>query len=171
MFCSNCGKKLPDNAKFCTQCGKQIASNTVVEAAAPIKPEPEPVEVVVEKKLDPKPVEEVIKAPATPPGIVAVQCPHCGQHIEYYRSDVRPHRNYPNGFVYCPNCSRPIGYSLLYCDTFVDTVFTTTCNHCHNVVTYQLRDVRPHNRWPYGYFICPVCKKPVGHHRDNAVRK
>ncbi len=26
MFCSNCGNKLPDNAKFCTECGAKIAS-------------------------------------------------------------------------------------------------------------------------------------------------
>lgn len=28
MFCSNCGNKLPDGAKFCNSCGSAIVNNT-----------------------------------------------------------------------------------------------------------------------------------------------
>lgn len=33
MFCENCGKEIPDNARFCGNCGKQItkANNIVTE--------------------------------------------------------------------------------------------------------------------------------------------
>ena len=37
MFCSNCGKKLPDGAKFCTQCGKQIVFNTAPQSSEPVQ--------------------------------------------------------------------------------------------------------------------------------------
>jgi len=35
MFCSNCGKENPDNAKFCAGCGKPIAQAAAQPAAAP----------------------------------------------------------------------------------------------------------------------------------------
>lgn len=33
MFCENCGKEIPDNARFCGNCGKQIkkTNNIVTE--------------------------------------------------------------------------------------------------------------------------------------------
>lgn len=31
MFCENCGREIPDNARFCSNCGKQIKkANTIV---------------------------------------------------------------------------------------------------------------------------------------------
>ena len=33
MFCSQCGKKLPDDAKFCNGCGTAISSNTTPVSA------------------------------------------------------------------------------------------------------------------------------------------
>ncbi len=53
MFCTNCGSKLPDGAKFCNECGMRVAGTTEVEKKiiAPsepnyseIKPEIKPVE-------------------------------------------------------------------------------------------------------------------------------
>ena len=35
MFCSNCGKENPDNAKFCAGCGKPIAQAAAQPATAP----------------------------------------------------------------------------------------------------------------------------------------
>ncbi len=37
MFCSQCGEKNPDNAKFCSKCGAALKA-----AAAPAKPAPAP---------------------------------------------------------------------------------------------------------------------------------
>ena len=156
MFCLKCGKELPDNAKFCPHCGNKIDSNDDIEEAVAIKPQPKPA---------------VRRAPTPQPGMAIETCPHCGQTVQFYRSDIRPHRRFPHGFVYCPHCSKPIAYSPLYQDTYIYSSYVTTCPHCLNVVSYRLSDIRAHKRWPYGYFLCPVCKKPVGHHRDNAVRK
>ena len=39
MYCSNCGKELPDNAKFCNNCGAQ--QGAAQPAAAP-RPQPAP---------------------------------------------------------------------------------------------------------------------------------
>ena len=38
------------------------------------------------------------------------KCKYCGKEITYGRNNVRPHRRWPNGFVYCPGCKRPIGH-------------------------------------------------------------
>ena len=38
------------------------------------------------------------------------KCPHCGTELTYTRNNVRPHNRWPNGFIYCPNCKRPIGH-------------------------------------------------------------
>lgn len=35
MFCQNCGKELPDNAKFCSGCGSPVTGPEVEEAAEP----------------------------------------------------------------------------------------------------------------------------------------
>ncbi len=42
MFCSNCGKELPGNAKFCDACGQPV----VRPDSAPVK-EPEPAPIVI----------------------------------------------------------------------------------------------------------------------------
>jgi uncharacterized membrane protein YhaH (DUF805 family) len=42
MFCENCGKKLPEGAKFCTECGAPVASSAEPEeTVAPVMPETE----------------------------------------------------------------------------------------------------------------------------------
>ena len=38
------------------------------------------------------------------------KCPRCGVEFEYSRRSIRPHRRWPNGFVYCPKCKMPIGH-------------------------------------------------------------
>ena len=32
MFCSNCGKEIPENGKFCSACGNQIMTETPISA-------------------------------------------------------------------------------------------------------------------------------------------
>ena len=36
MFCTECGNKLPDNARFCTKCGKALAQAAPQPAAQPM---------------------------------------------------------------------------------------------------------------------------------------
>ena len=38
------------------------------------------------------------------------KCPKCGVEFEYTRRDIRAHRRWPNGFVYCPRCKIPVGH-------------------------------------------------------------
>ena len=44
MYCSNCGTKLDDNAKFCPNCGTKVVSAETVQAAAEAAPTVFPVE-------------------------------------------------------------------------------------------------------------------------------
>ncbi|MBQ2101685.1 MAG: zinc ribbon domain-containing protein, partial [Lachnospiraceae bacterium] len=63
MFCSNCGKEIPDGAKFCGFCG------TPTEAAEPAKEEVKAPEPVVETPAVPAaeaPATPVAEAPAAP---------------------------------------------------------------------------------------------------------
>lgn len=56
MFCSNCGKQLPDNAKFCNGCGaqQQVQSAVPQQSAPPVLPVyEEPVKPVKAKKKFP----------------------------------------------------------------------------------------------------------------------
>ena len=39
------------------------------------------------------------------------KCPYCGRELTYDRRNVRPHRRWPNGFIFCPGCKRPIGHN------------------------------------------------------------
>ena len=85
MYCSKCGKKLPDNAKFCDGCGAKIVHD-------------EP--VVEEKKTTEAPAkqESVAIPPAIPPKNKEGQvhkCPYCGEIL-------------PFDAVKCPSCGREI---------------------------------------------------------------
>ena len=39
-----------------------------------------------------------------------ITCSHCGRVISYSRKDIKVHRRWPNGFIYCPACKAPIGH-------------------------------------------------------------
>ena len=43
--------------------------------------------------------------------VFKVTCPSCGRALSYERMDVRSHRRWPNGFIYCPGCKAPIGHN------------------------------------------------------------
>ncbi|MBQ6671255.1 MAG: zinc-ribbon domain-containing protein [Firmicutes bacterium] len=78
MFCTNCGRKLPDDIAFCPYCGTRV--HTPDAAAAPVVEEPavEPAPVaeepvIEEPAVEPAPVAEepVIEEPAVEPAPVA----------------------------------------------------------------------------------------------------
>ena len=39
-------------------------------------------------------------------------CPHCQHPVSCGFSSFSPHRRYPEGFIYCPYCKRPISKNL-----------------------------------------------------------
>ncbi len=63
-FCSNCGNKIPDGAKFCMSCGTPVvimpapAAPAAPVAAEPVVTQPEPVAVP-----EPEPIPEVVPEP------------------------------------------------------------------------------------------------------------
>ncbi len=85
-FCSNCGHKLSEGARFCGDCGAKTMLDSVaapietapivnelttqvpvpqpMEVVAPVEPEPQPVEVVAPVEPEPQPMEVV--APVEP---------------------------------------------------------------------------------------------------------
>lgn len=42
--------------------------------------------------------------------VFKTKCKHCGREITYGRRDIRPHRRWPDGFIYCPACKQPMGH-------------------------------------------------------------
>lgn len=40
-----------------------------------------------------------------------VTCSSCGRNLSYDRSDIRYHKRFPNGFIYCPGCKAPVAHS------------------------------------------------------------
>ena len=61
MFCSNCGKELPNDAVFCNRCGQSVKKATPISEPEPaIEPEPEPV-------FEPEPAIEPEPEPAFAP--------------------------------------------------------------------------------------------------------
>ena len=71
MFCRNCGKELPDEAKFCNQCGQPVKRiETTPEPEPVVIPEPEPEPAFIpepEPLVIPEPEPIVIPAPEAAP--------------------------------------------------------------------------------------------------------
>lgn len=40
-----------------------------------------------------------------------IQCPLCKTRVQYMLDDVKYHRRFPEGYIYCPNCRRPMSHS------------------------------------------------------------
>lgn len=80
MFCTQCGTKLPDDARFCTNCGASVAPKAATQAPAPAETqtaEPAPAEApavdpgetvvtldAVEPTSEPAPAPETVTDPA-----------------------------------------------------------------------------------------------------------
>ena len=43
-----------------------------------------------------------------------IRCPYCGTNISYTDRDLGYRSWYPNGFVYCPTCRKPLRHNEIY---------------------------------------------------------
>ena len=88
MFCTKCGKSLPDASKFCIYCGAPVKtipapepqpepqSEPVPEVVSQPEPQPEPApEVVSQPEPQPEPVPEVVSQPEPVPEVVPEPAP------------------------------------------------------------------------------------------------
>ena len=112
-------------------------------------------------------------AAAVPTGpLLAATCYFCKNEIRARASEFQIHRNFPEGFKYCPVCKKPVSRSAF--DTMIDPtspntrvsvytgdVYTTTCYGCGNTVRAQANEFRPHRNFPEGFKYCPACRKPL----------
>lgn len=144
---------------------QKVETNTV-EQPNPIKQEEK--RVVFTANLRKESNNKRIKPIKAPKSAYYVECPNCNFGIRYDLSDVRSHRKWPNGFIYCPNCKKPVGFNK-YDHIEYEIVFETTCPKCHKNVVYDLDDVIQHRRWPNGYVDCPYCKTHLGHNKQNRI--
>ncbi len=111
MFCHNCGKELPEGARFCVHCGTSVMAAPVPEAA-PVKalaPEAVPAAAPISSSAPAAPVSA--SAPAAPAQgfekvAVRYRCDKCGETFDGKDSDAT-----------CPKCGAPLnkgGFIQIY---------------------------------------------------------
>lgn len=89
MFCTFCGKQIADDSHFCQHCGKKVNNDTA--------PEDDRIRIVSNR--DP---------------LFRVECEYCLCVFEYKTKHLGYRPWYPNGFVYCPNCKKPLRHHTEY---------------------------------------------------------
>ena len=99
MFCTNCGKKLPDGARFCGQCGKPVSVPAPAPTPAPV---PAPVQAA------PAPVPAPTPAPAPAPVQAAPTLPFDFSRIPVRHRCANGHvADGPESQTVCPTCGAP----------------------------------------------------------------
>ena len=91
MFCAYCGKQISDDYKFCPHCGKKT------DGSGDPRPQGTPDGIRVIEQKDP---------------LYRVECEYCRCVFEYKTRNLGFRPWYPGGFVYCPNCKKPIRHHL-----------------------------------------------------------
>lgn len=79
-FCTHCGAKLPDGARFCTSCGTPVAaapsSNPAPQPQAPVRQAPQPQAPQYAQPVQPRPTQPVQPASTTTPqGGIVIDAP------------------------------------------------------------------------------------------------
>ena len=92
-FCTNCGKQVAETDRFCASCGFNLSD------------ESKPV------YADPQSVGGIKIINQTEP-VFRVQCESCACLFEYKLANLGFRAWYPNGFVYCPKCKKPIRHHV-----------------------------------------------------------
>ena len=101
MFCSQCGQKLNDDAKFCARCGAKVVTLPAAEPAAAPEPAPAatPVEVQTapaEQVATPVTPAEQVAAPVTPAEQVAAPVAPAVETVPVVMDEI-PHTEEPAG--------------------------------------------------------------------------
>ena len=103
-------------------------------------------------------------------------CFNCGHEVRVRVEQFSEHRNYPEGYVYCPICKKPLSKKLFevvdekedvqkhkeeYSKQYKDKRYITTCFNCKREVKVRPEQFQPHRNYPEGYVYCPFCHKPL----------
>ena len=126
-YCPQCGVQAADGANFCMKCGFDF--RTLQSTAPAPAPAPGPAPAAAPAA----PVQ--VQAPVTPAnwvmntGVVnpnpvpgyeeynptfRCRCEHCFFEFDYHTYDLGYRTWYPQGFVYCPRCQKPLRHKLEY---------------------------------------------------------
>lgn len=95
-FCYRCGKPVEVADHFCHTCGADLRA-TQTAPVNPINPHPETIRILSQK--EPR---------------FRVKCEYCLCVFEYGRQNLGYRTWYPNGFVYCPRCEKPLRHHMSY---------------------------------------------------------
>lgn len=91
MFCTHCGKQIADNCNFCPHCGKKTDTPTDGATTA------DGIHIVEQKNP-----------------LFRIECEYCHCVFEYRSKHLGYRIWYPSGFVYCPNCKKPLRHHPEY---------------------------------------------------------
>ncbi len=102
-------------------------------------------------------------------------CPYCGAEIRAKSSEFRPHSRFPEGYIYCRVCKKPVSRNAFdrpmgaaapftpapAAPVQAGPVFVATCFSCKNEIRARANEFQTHHNFPEGFKYCPVCKKPI----------
>ncbi len=92
-FCTNCGKQVNEGDKFCSECGFNLSPERKAVYAEP----EDNSGIKILNGADP---------------VFRVKCESCACEFEYKLANLGFRAWYPNGFVYCPKCKKPIRHHV-----------------------------------------------------------
>ena len=88
MYCMFCGKQIEEDSRVCRHCGRRVADTPA---------DGEHIRVVSNR--DP---------------LYRIECEYCLCVFEYKNKHLGYRPWYPSGFVYCPNCKKPLRHKTEY---------------------------------------------------------
>ena len=149
MFCTNCGRSLPDAAKFCPYCGKTLKPRQAAPAQQPPRPVMPPQAVPVPRPQAPVPQQ----APApryAPQPQAPVQTPQYAPRQPQYAPSVQPGYAPQQTPVDPQNCALFTGNGFLLNGTLYapDRIeYRVKCPGCGHIQNAKAS------------YTCPKCKK------------
>ena len=102
MYCQHCGKEVGDKDLFCKYCGKCLQTAQAPKSTG---------NGVASSSQQAKGGVRVLSVPDP---LFRVKCEYCRCEFEYKLANLGYRMWYPSGFVYCPNCKKPLRHRLEY---------------------------------------------------------